>query len=123
MNIILPSLFEVAKRESKKSKMRPQVGAVLVLDKQRFTGYNKAKTDPKFANPEKHVRISVHAELDCLERGMFYEGAEIYVYREIEGIPAMARPCNHCISFLREAGVEKIYYTIPHSPYWEEEEI
>jgi deoxycytidylate deaminase len=123
MNIKLPHHFHTARREAMKSTMRPQVGAVIVLDKQRFTGYNKAKTDPKFANPEKHVRTSVHAELDCLGRGMNFTGGEVYVYREIEGIPAMARPCNHCLQFLREAGIEKILYTIPHHPYWEEEKI
>lgn len=121
--IKLPHHFYTARREAKKSTMHPQVGAVIVLDKQRFTGYNKRKTDPKFANPEKHVRISVHAELDCLGRDMLYTGAELYVYREIEGIPAMARPCNHCMKFIKEAGIERIFYTIPHEPFWEEEEI
>lgn len=117
----LPAPFRLAKRQSQKSTMRPQVGAVIVLDKWTVGGYNKPKTDPKFANPEKHLRISVHAELDCLERGMIYTGAELYVYRELEGIPAMARPCNHCMKFIREVGIETIYYTIPHEPYWEKE--
>ena len=121
--IVLPTPFETAKRQAKKSTMRPQMGAVIVLDKQRFVGYNKPKTDPKFANPEKHERISIHAELDCLERGVVYTGAELYVYRELDGLPAMARPCNHCMKFIKEAGIEKIYYTIPHEPYWEMEEV
>ena len=117
----LPTPFNLAKKQAAKSTMKPQMGAVIVLDKQRFTGYNKNKTDPKFANPSKHERISVHAELDCLERGIVYTGSELYVYRELEGVPAMARPCNHCMKFIREAGIERIYYTIPHEPYWEEE--
>jgi deoxycytidylate deaminase len=123
MSIKLPHPFHTAKREAKKSTMRPQVGAVIVLDKQRFTGYNKPKTNPKFANPEKHVRISVHAELDCLDRGVEFTEGELYVYRELEGLPAMARPCNHCMTFIKEAGIEKIFYTIPHEPYWEKEDL
>jgi deoxycytidylate deaminase len=123
MNIKLPYPFEIAKKHAKKSIMRPQVGAVIVLDKQRFPGYNKPKTDPKFANPEKHVRISIHAELDCMDRDIAYSKGDLYVYRELDGIPAMARPCNHCMKFIREVGIEKIYYTIPHEPYWEEEEL
>jgi pyrimidine deaminase RibD-like protein len=119
----LPTPFRLAKEMSETSKMNPKVGAVIVLDKQRIVGHNKPKTHTKYANPEKHVRKSIHAELDCLNKLISEDktGAELYVYRELEGMPAMARPCNHCMNFIREVGIEKIYYTIPHEPYWEME--
>jgi|SRR5690349_2744616 len=124
----LPTLFRLAKRISEKSNMNPKVGAVLHLDKQTLTGYNKEKTHPKFANPEKHIRKSLHAELDCLSKCEVFPDVmadwEIYVYREVHGKPAMARPCNHCMKFIRESGIiSRIYYTIPHEPFWESEEI
>lgn len=109
-----------------KSRMNPKVGAVLVLDKVMLGGYNKGKTHTKYANPSLHDRLSIHAELDCLSKMQVVErtyGGEMFVYRELHGVPAMARPCNHCIKFLKEAGVNKIYYSIPHLPYWEEEEL
>ena len=119
----LPAPFRLAKLQADLSTMRPKVGAVLVLDKHTVTGYNKNKTHPKYANPEIHLRKSLHAELDCLNNAPHLERGELYVYRELEGKPAMARPCNHCMKFIKEAGIERILYTIPHEPYWEEEKI
>lgn len=119
----LPATFRLAKIAAEESKMNPKMGAVLVLDKQTVKGYNKDKTHPKYANPEIHVRKSLHAELDCLVNAPSLERGELYVYRELEGKPAMARPCNHCMKFIKEAGIDKVHYTIPHSPYWETEEI
>lgn len=123
MNINLPSPFRAARKAAKMSTMRPQVGAVLIWGKSFIYGHNKEKTHPEFANPEKHERTSIHAELDCLNREEVSEADELYVYRELEGVPAMARPCNHCMSFIKETGIKRIFYTIPHEPYWEVEEL
>lgn len=125
---MLPSAFRLAKREAEKSSFNPQMGAVLIVGKRLITGHNREKTHPKYANPEKHERRSLHAELDCLKRSPIFKAgtggsSEIYVYRELDGLPAMARPCNHCMKFIREAGIEKVYYTIPHEPFWEMEEV
>lgn len=123
MNI--PFYFRYAKAEAFKSTLRTKVGACLVMGKSILLGHNKAKTHPEFANPQIHVRKSLHAELDCFlgfDKDNI-KGGEIYVYREVEGEPAMARPCNHCIGFLKKYGITKIYYTIPHEPYWEAEEL
>lgn len=121
--INLPTPFRLAKEQADKSTMRPKVGAVIESGKYLFGGHNKNKTHTKYANPNLHVRTSIHAELDCLNRLPIEEAESIYVYRELEGVPAMARPCNHCVGFLKKAGVRKIYYTIPHEPFWEREEI
>lgn len=119
----LPAPFRLAKKMADSSTMNPKVGAVVVTGKHLFGGYNKNKTHTKYANPEIHIRKSIHAELDCLNRMPLEEAEEIYVYRELHGKPAMARPCNHCMSFLKEVGIRKIYYTIPHEPFWESEDI
>lgn len=119
----LPEPFRLARKMADKSVMRPKVGAVLVSGKYMFGGYNKDKTHTIYANPEIHERISIHAELDCINRVPFDDAEELYVYRELDGIPAMARPCNHCMAFIKKSGIKKIYYTIPHEPWWEKEEV
>lgn len=125
MNVGFPTYFRHAREEALKSNLRTKVGACLVAGKSIFRGHNKDKTHPEFANPEIHERKSLHAELDCFlgfDQDNIVDG-EIYVYREVDGVPAMARPCNHCMKFLKKYGITKIYYTIPHFPYWDEEEI
>lgn len=121
--IKLPSAFRLARESAKYADIHPQVGATLVKGKYHISGHNKDKTHPEYANPEKHVRKSLHAELDCLARFPLEEADEIYVYREIQGIPAMARPCNHCMEFIKKLGIKRIYYTIPHEPFYEVEEL
>lgn len=123
MNIDLPAPFRIAKLQSYFSKMNPKVGAVLVKGKYLFAGHNKLKTHTKYANPSIHEWLSIHAEMDCLNRARIEQAESIYVYRELDGNPAMARPCNGCMRFLKEAGIERIFYTIPHEPFWEMEEI
>jgi deoxycytidylate deaminase len=121
MNIDFPTNFRFAISQSRKSTMRDQIGACLVVGKNVLKGYNKPKTHTAYANPNKHKRLSIHAELDCLNKSTVAEGGDIYVYREVHGHPAMARPCEHCLSFLRDAGIKNIYYTIPDFPYWKKE--
>lgn len=121
MNTNFPLHFRFAISESRKSTMRDKVGACLVVGKSVLRGYNKPKTHTKYANPDKHIRLSVHAELDCLNKVSVASGGDIYVYREVHGVPAMARPCEHCLTFLRSAGINEIYYSIPDEPFWQKE--
>lgn len=124
MNIQFPNNFRFAILASRKSEMHSKVGACLVLGKSVIKGYNKEKTHRVFANPNIHMRLSIHAELDCLiKAGMDAEDGEIYVYREVHGKPALAKPCEHCIPFLKEAGVKRIYYSTGHYPFWKSEEL
>lgn len=125
MNAMDRTGFRFAKLMSKKSLMREKVGACLVVGKSFITGYNKNKTHTKYANPNLHDRLSVHAELDCLRKAgeSFLVHGDMYVYREVHGKPAMARPCEHCLSFLKNTGVDVVYYSIPDYPFWQREEI
>ncbi len=123
MNTIFPTYFRFAIAASRNSTMRDKVGACLVVGKSILNGYNKHKTHTVYANPNIHSRLSVHAELDCLNKAPVTENSTIYVYREVHGKPAMARPCEHCMEFLRKAKVEKMVYSIPEFPYWKEEDL
>lgn len=123
----IKALFQRSKEESKKSTMEQKVGAVIVVGKSILTGYNQVKTHPEFANPDVHVKTSLHAELACLvgsKRGVAFDKARVFVYRETaDGSPALARPCEQCMKFIKELGVKEIYYTTKEFPYWRREEI
>lgn len=115
--------FRIAKRIALHSEYRIQMGAVLVGKRPICSGFNKLKSHPTYANPEKHIKISIHAEIDCiLKAKKDIRGSDIYVYREYRnGIPAIARPCENCILELRKAGIRKIFYSVSEFPYWKSE--
>lgn len=119
--------FKIAREQSLMSDFRCRVGACIVSGKNIFKGYNKRKTHPKFANPNIHIKTSLHAELSCFINAgdnVDLNGASIYVYRETkDGKPAMSRPCEHCMEFLKDAGIKTIYYSTSEFPHWKKEEI
>jgi deoxycytidylate deaminase len=115
--------FRLAREESRKSTHRVQMGAVLSDKRPTSRGFNKIKTHPKFANPSKHLKISIHAEIDCIMKSKS-SGDTIWVWREdLEGNPKLARPCSDCMKSLKAFGIKRIYYTVEHFPYWKEEDI
>lgn len=114
--------FKYAQQEAKKSSLRIKVGACLVTGKSIIKGHNKKKTHPIFANPQFHIKTSIHAELDCLSKTVRPESCTIYVYRATaDGNPALARPCEHCMKFLKDAGIQFVFYSVPDYPFWEKE--
>lgn len=122
--VAFPRYLSIARDESLKSTLSVRVGACLVAGKSIITGYNKDKTHPKYANPEKHVRKSLHAELDCLTKSdIVMTGGVMHTYRQVKGMPAMARPCGHCMKFLKERGIRVVVYSTPEFPYYREEQI
>jgi deoxycytidylate deaminase len=124
MNVAFPTYFRIAKREAVKSPLRYKVGACLVVGKSIFSGFNKDKTHTVFANPSEHVRKSLHAELDCLIKLGGKSIGTMYIYREtLLGTPGLARPCEHCMKFLKDAGIVEIYYSTPDFPFWKSETI
>lgn len=126
-----PSELALAREESDKSDMHEKVGAVVVVGKSKIRGHNKKKTHTKYANPNKHKRVSIHAELDCLLKivndqfpNLYSTNGTIYVYRKTaDGNPAMARPCEHCMEFLKKSDIHTIVYSIAESPFYREERI
>lgn len=124
------NFLKMASDEATKSDLPTKVGAVLVMGKTIVRGHNRKKTHPEFANPQKHVRKSLHAELDCLIKARNRKFPNIvagngvmYIAREIKGMPAMARPCEHCMAFLKKVGIKRVMYSIPKPPYLESEDI
>ena len=119
--------FRIAREQSLMSRFRCKVGACLVSGKSVFKGYNKRKTHTRFANPNLHIKTSLHAELSCIINAgdkVNLRGSSIYVYRETsDGSPAMSKPCSHCMKFLKEEGISNIYYSKPEYPYWDTEKI
>lgn len=119
--------FRIAREQSLLSDFRCKVGACLVAGKSIFVGYNKEKTHTRFANPNKHLKTSLHAELSCIINAgdkINLVGSTIYVYRETRGgVPAIARPCEHCLNFLKNVGVKIIYYSTGKYPFWNKESL
>ncbi len=115
--------FRLAKKESKKSTHNIRVGAVLSNNRPITFGHNKIKSHTKFANPSQHLKISIHAEIDCIIKSKSNkDGDTIWVWREdLEGKPKLSRPCSDCMKSLREFGIKKVYYTVEHFPYWKGE--
>ena len=122
MNITFPTPFRFAIEASRKSSMDTKVGACLVVGKSTYKGHNQEKTHTVFANPNIHTRLSLHAEIVCLlKAGGTVDHGFIYIYREVNGKPALAKPCDQCMPILKISGVKKIFYSTSHYPFWKEE--
>lgn len=104
-------MIDHARKASEKGYGRYQLGAA-IYDKRGnllSTGWNKNKTHPKFGS---FIFQRIHAEGDALikalKRRKDLTGAYIIVYRTNS---KNAKPCQCCENMLREAGIEKVYYT------------
>ncbi len=89
------------------------------------TGFNSQKTSPiqKKYNRERNFDVeasyaknSLHAECACLSKVRYldidFSKAALFVYREHKnGQRALARPCKACMKFIKELGIQNIYYT------------
>ena len=86
------------------------------------SGCNSMKTNPTQKRLNAH-RFSVdtphtiHAELACLlplinRKDIDFSNVSVYIYREYKnGNLAIARPCDSCMSLLKELRIRHIYYT------------
>lgn len=70
----------------------------------------------------KSIKPYLHAEISVLLKRRHYEDLEscqITIYRETsDGSPALARPCLQCQKILRLFRIKKVYYSIPHVPFY-----
>ena len=103
--------FALAKTAAKKSNHHTyKIGAVLTKRKKIIAiGSNNMKTHPLSNHPFK----SLHAEMAAIICGFQFGGGDtVYLYRETkDGIPALARPCEYCMEFLKEYGITTVCYT------------
>jgi len=104
-------MIEHAKKASKNGCGKYRLGAAIYDKKGRLIsiGWNKQKTHPKFGS---FIYNRIHAEGDALLKALkkksSLKGSYIVVYRERGNL---AKPCSCCEGMLREAGIEKVYYT------------
>ena len=82
-------------------------------------GCNVQKTHPIFADGKKSY--SIHCEVNAIISSRTdLRGTTIYVYREINGVPALAKPCKNCLKIIVESGIKRIIYSIGYFPYYEQ---
>lgn len=74
-------------------------------------GENTYKTHPKFGRiyPDGSEGYHMHAEMNVLRFAK--PGDTLEVMRFCGTRYAMAKPCPHCMRFIREAGIKKVRYT------------
>lgn len=111
--------FIVAKKIREKSKHAKKMGSVIVNHGRIIsTGCNIQKSHPKYADGKKSY--SIHAEVSAILKSRTdLTGTTIYVYREVRGHPAMAKPCNNCMKEIIEVGIKRIIYSVSYFPYYE----
>lgn len=100
------------------SDYRVKMGAVIVSHGRPISiGYNQETTHPKLIFDR---CATVHAEVNALFHARKNElsGATAYVYRNKNGNPSLARPCNNCYKKLKEYGIKKIIYSTEEYPYF-----
>jgi len=104
-------MIEHAKKAARNGHGKFRLGAAIYDKKGKLisVGWNKPKTHPKYGS---HLFNKIHAEGDALIKALrktkTLKGAYIVVYRHRGN---MAKPCPCCENMLREAGIERVYYT------------
>lgn len=103
--------FALAKKlaESSDYEQHPMGAVIARGNKLISVGCNKKRTHPlsqsRFQNTHAELSAIINARGDT-------RGAEIYIYRETkQGQMAMARPCPHCQTLIREFGLKVSYYS------------
>lgn len=104
------SYFRIAKKESAKSTHKMKMGCVIVSGSNIIgRGFNIHKTHTKFGSGNGNT---IHAEgmalIDAYSKSFDLSKCEAYIYRQGN---LMARPCKHCLEYLKFAGIRKVYYT------------
>lgn len=119
MNV--PTFFRLARNVSRLSDNRFRMGCVIVKNGSPVAvGYNRNKTHPKAP------RKSLHAEMVAVHccGNTRLKGSSIFVYRENKNnMPAMAKPCKHCMEILKKLKFKWIFYSVSCYPYWNKERL
>ena len=96
-----------------------KIGAILVYRKSIIaTGYNKKKSHPlqyrynRFREEHKRHGIFVHAEIDCIGKLRYIpKGSILFIGRmDMNGNPAMCRPCEACLRLIMLHNISEIVY-------------
>lgn len=119
--MISTRLVKKATEEANKVKERYRVGAIVFKGKRILSrGCNTYQKSAKKLHP-KFTRWpnSIHAEVDAiLKAHRNLKGASILVVRiNKAGELRNAKPCAHCMLYLKHVGIRKVYYSTNDCPY------
>ena len=99
-----------------------KIGSILVFKKSVLaTGYNKQKSHPlqqkynQFREDYKRRGSFVHAEIDCLKNMRDVpKGSILFIGRnDMQGNPAICRPCEACLCLISLYNITEIVYNTP----------
>jgi deoxycytidylate deaminase len=118
--------FELAKEVSKLSDFHSHhIGCIITYGHHIIsTAYNTNKSSPLQAKynkycglDENNINHKMHGEIYALSKikdldNIDCNKIDIYIWREHkDGIRALSRPCNACMSMIKDNGIKNIYYT------------
>ena len=115
--------FRAAKAVSELSDHRVHVGAVLVHKHRIISSGSNSNSKTDVIQSRLDTKLfgdgcpgKLPAESSCLipfiKRGIDLSGSSIFVHREHKnGSVAMSRPCNRCMSLIKQCRIKTIYYT------------
>ena len=105
------NFLEDMKKEAVKSDYVVKLAAA-IFNKNKFVcmGHNKTKQHPILL--KKYKLYSTHAECDVILKSK-NEGNILIVVRvrRQDGKFTMAKPCKKCMSFIKDSGIKKIWFT------------
>lgn len=112
-------MIELALKVARRSQSKFRLGAVLTVRKDILgEGWNQmGRTHPRQLSTYRSTRRDwvpgLHAEVHaCLGFDAVPRGASVWVARiHRNGQPALAAPCDLCITFLAHIGVERVWFT------------
>lgn len=102
---------------------RCKIGAILAYRKSILaTGYNKQKSHPlqlrynQFREEYKRRGSFVHAETDCIGNLRdIPKGSTLFIGRmDMNGKPAICRPCEGCLRLIMLYNISEIVYNTPN---------
>ena len=75
-------------------------------------GANTYKTHPRFGRVYKDGTVGhhMHAEMNVLRFAKPGDTIEVMRFKKSGGL-AMAKPCEHCMRHILEAGIKRVRYT------------
>jgi tRNA(Arg) A34 adenosine deaminase TadA len=105
-----PLPMRIAIKESKKSKHRFKLGAVIAKGKRVLVkAHNSRKTHPVFGSGEYNtLHAESYAIYKAVRRGVNLEGTTMYVYRQNNNL---AKPCKCCMGLIHKYGIKEVVYS------------
>jgi deoxycytidylate deaminase len=123
MITIESKLVEVAIKLARNGDHKQRVGCI-IFDKKKIlsTGHNHCQRSVKKLHSKfQRWKGSIHAEVDAIIHAMTdLKGTSLLVVRinKKEQL-RLAKPCQHCMKYIRYVGIKKVYFSTSSYPYIE----